>query len=149
VQRVDFHVLPGTEARERLKYACRVVETAYLAGQRVLVWFDEPAELSTFDTLLWTFADRSFVPHEVLAGEPDWDEAPVWLGSAQPPQGDCDVLVNLAATVPAVARHAARVIEIIDGNEACRSAGRTRFRSYRDRGTEPVTHTIGGPTPAP
>ena len=42
-QRVDFYVLAGSEARTRLKVACRIAEKAYLAGQRVFVWLDEPA----------------------------------------------------------------------------------------------------------
>jgi DNA polymerase IIIc chi subunit len=66
-QRVDFYVLPGTEERARLKLACRIAEQAYLAGQRVFVWLDEPASCERFDELLWTFADRSFVPHELYA----------------------------------------------------------------------------------
>jgi DNA polymerase-3 subunit chi len=147
VERVDFHVLSGGEPRERLKYACRVVEKAYLGDQRVLVWLDTPAELAEFDELLWNFADRSFVPHEVLATEPDWDEAPVWLGGTRPTQSDCDVLVNLAVSVPAAAERARRVIEIIDADADRRRLGRERFRAYRARGIEPATHTIGGAAP--
>jgi DNA polymerase-3 subunit chi len=147
VQRVDFHVLAGAEPRERLKYACRVVEKAYLADQRVLVWLDTPADLAAFDELLWNFGDRSFVPHEILATEPDWEEAPVWLGGARPVQSDCDVLLNLAAAVPPAAERAQRVIEIIDADEERRRLGRARFRAYRERGVEPATHTIGAGAP--
>jgi DNA polymerase-3 subunit chi len=149
VQRVDFHVLSGADPRERLKHACRVVEKAYLADQRVLVWFDTPAELAAFDELLWNFGDRSFVPHETLATGPDWEEAPVWLGSAPRAAADCDLLVNLASAVPPAAQLAPRVIEVIDADEERRRSGRTRFRAYRERGVEPATHTIGGGDPTP
>jgi DNA polymerase-3 subunit chi len=147
VQRVDFHVLAGAEPRERLRYACRVVEKAYLAEQRVLVWLDTPEELAGFDELLWSFGDRSFVPHEILAAEPDWDEAPVWLGNGRPVASDCDVLVNLAAAVPPAAERAQRVIEVVDADAERRRAGRARFRVYRERGVEPATHTIGAVGP--
>ena len=143
MQRVDFHVLPSAETRERLHYACRVVEKAYLAGQRVLVWFDGVVDLQTFDEMLWTYSAGSFVPHEVLAGEPDWEDAPVWLGAAHPAPSACDVLINLAAAIPPAADRAQRVIEIIDADDGRRQAGRARFRGYRERGVEPVTHTIG------
>jgi DNA polymerase-3 subunit chi len=143
VPRVDFHVLSGAEARERLRYACRVVEKAYLADQRVLVWCDSPEELAAFDELLWNFGDRSFVPHEVLAQAPDWEEAPVWLGEPRAPATDCDVLLNLASTVPVAAAQAQRVIDIVDGDAARRRSGRERFRTWRERGVEPSTHTIG------
>ena len=144
MQRVDFHVLPGSDARERLRHACRVVEKACLADQRVLVWFDVDEELAAFDELLWNFGDRSFVPHEVLAAAPDWDEAPVWLAGPRAAGAECDVLVNLAAAVPAATAQAQRVIEIVDADAGRRQAGRERFRVYRERGVEPATHTIGG-----
>ncbi len=144
MQRVDFHVLPGADARERLRYACRVVEKACLAEQRVLVCFDSDAELAAFDELLWNFGDRSFVPHEVLAGAPEWDEAPVWLAGPRAAAAGSDVLLNLATAVPPAAAEAQRIIEIIDADAGRRGAGRERFRLYRERGVEPVTHTIGG-----
>ncbi|MFO1399899.1 MAG: DNA polymerase III subunit chi [Steroidobacteraceae bacterium] len=143
MQRVDFHVLGGADARERLRYACRVVEKACLAEQRVLAWFDTDEELAAFDELLWSFGDRSFVPHEVLDGAPDWDAAPAWLGGPRAAAAECDVLLNLASTVPAAAAQAQRVIEIVDADEARRRAGRERFRLWRERGVEPATHTIG------
>src|SRR5262245_31182871 len=74
-QQVEFFVLEDLSGGARLRCACRIVEKAYLASQRVLVWHTDPEELRAFDELLWTFADRSFVPHEMLGtGTP---EAPV------------------------------------------------------------------------
>ena len=34
------------------------------------------------------------------------------------------------------------VVEIIDGQETSRQAGRKRFKQYREMGLEPVTHQI-------
>ena len=59
---VDFYVTDAA-GDARLQLACRVTEKAYLAGLRVLVWWRAEGELGRFDELLWTFADRSFVPH--------------------------------------------------------------------------------------
>ena len=80
VQRVEFYVLPGTEERERLKFACRVAQKAYLAGQRVFVWLDDAAQLERFDELLWTFVDRGFVPHEIYVTAQQWQDTPVLCG---------------------------------------------------------------------
>ncbi len=141
---VDFYVLPGSDARARLRLACRLAEKAYLASARVLVWSDDAAELAAFDELLWTFADRSFVPHEPFQGAQAWNEVPVLLsGPAEPGGGAAfEVLLNLGRTVPAVAADAARVLEIIDADEARRQAGRARFRAYREQGLAPQTHHI-------
>jgi DNA polymerase III subunit chi len=139
--RVDFYVTEDVSPRARLRTACRVVEKAYLAGQTVLVWHTEVEELREFDELLWTFSDGSFVPHEPLTAG-GFDSAPVLLSAGTPPPGSVDVLVNLAADVPACASVAQRVAEFIDGDPDRRQAGRARFRAYKDRGLQPATHTL-------
>jgi DNA polymerase-3 subunit chi len=143
-QRVDFYVLAGQDARARLKFACRLTERAALAGERVFVWADEPAELERFDELLWTFADRSFVPHEIFGDVQQWHDAPVLLGGGALPAQPYELLINLSATVPAQADAAARIVEIIDADEGRRSAGRLRFRAYRAAGLNPETHHVAG-----
>jgi DNA polymerase-3 subunit chi len=140
--RVDFYVLSGTETRARLKFACRIAETAYLAGQRVFVWLDDAAELQSFDDLLWTFADRSFVPHEIYGDAGQWQDTPVLLGWQAQPQQPFDVLLNLGSEVPAAAACAARIAEIVDAEEPRRRAGRNRFRHYRELGLAPQTHNV-------
>jgi DNA polymerase-3 subunit chi len=140
--RVDFYVLAGSEARTRLKLACRIAEKAYLADQRVFVWLNDAAELQSFDELLWTFADRSFVPHEIYSDAEQWQHTPVLLGCEAQPQQPFDVLLNLGTEVPAAAARAGRIAEIVDAEEPRRRAGRNRFRHYRELGLAPETHNI-------
>lgn len=148
MERVDFYVLAGTDERERWKFACRVIDKAFEAEQRVLVWLEDAEAIARFDDLLWTFAQDSFVPHEPLGAESDWDEAPVLLTcpgarnagliEATPP----DVIVNLAASIPPARKSAKQIIEIIDAEVARRDAGRARFRQYRAEGVQPDTHNV-------
>ena len=140
--RVDFYVLSGIEERPRLKVGCRLAERAYLAGERVFVWLDGPHSLERFDDLLWTFADRSFVPHEIFQSAAQWQDTPVLVGCDAQPQQSYGVLINLGNTIPAAAAHAASIAEVIDAHEERRQAGRTRFRQYRDRGIAPATHNL-------
>ncbi len=142
--RADFYVLEQTAPEARLRLACRVAEKAYLAGQSVLVWHGDRAELERFEALLWTFADTSFVPHEWLG---DAGEAPVRLSAGGAPAGAVGVLINLetAPEPPPWAGQAERVAEIIDGEPARREAGRARFRAYRELGYELQTHNLGAP----
>ncbi|MGQ0836189.1 MAG: DNA polymerase III subunit chi [Gammaproteobacteria bacterium] len=142
--RVDFYVLEEPSATGRLRLACRLAEKAYLAGQAVLIWDTDSAELSELDEMLWTFADRSFVPHETLLSVAVAPESPVLLSAGVVPERPLDVLINLAAEVPACFAHVERVADIIDGDDARRRAGRARFRAYRDLGLQPETHTIRG-----
>jgi DNA polymerase-3 subunit chi len=140
---VAFHLLPSSDDRTRLKFACRLTERAYLAGEQVFVALSDAAQLQQFDDLLWTFADRSFVPHEAYRDDQQWLETPVLLGCAPPqPQQAFDLLVNLGEEIPAAFALARRVSEIVDGNEPRRRAGRLRYRGYRDQGVTPQTHNI-------
>jgi len=139
---VEFYVLPGTDERARLKMACRLAEKAYLAGQQVFVALEDQAQMQLFNDMLWTFADRSFVPHEPYRDDQQWQDTPVLLSCSAQPQQTFDLLLNLTGTVPSAATLAARVTEIIDADEPRRRAGRVRFRQYRDQGFTPETHNI-------
>lgn len=140
--RVEFYVLSGTDESERMRYGCRLIEQAYLAGSRVFVWSDDPQGLERFDELLWTFADRSFVPHESGADPSCWSETPVLLGSEIPEGKPFDLLVNLGQMAPPTTAAAQRIVELVDADEERRRAGRNRFRQYRDRGLAPETHNV-------
>lgn len=141
--RVDFYVLESSDARERLKFACRVIDKAFEAEQRVLVCLDTAAEAASFDDLLWTYAQDSFVPHELLTAESDWEETPVLISSGAQPQTAPDVIVNLGQALPAGAQAANTIIEVIDADAARRTAGRARYKQYKDLGVEPTTHKLG------
>jgi len=143
VERADFYVLEGTDSRARWRFACQEIEKAFLAEERVLVWLDSDAEVAAFDDLLWTFADRSFIPHEPLGADSDWEESPVLLSAGREPATAPQVIVNLAAAVPPGLERVTRVVEIVDADPARRQAGRLRFKDYRTLGVEPVTHKPG------
>lgn len=148
MERVDFYVLAGHDERERLRFACRVLDKAFEAEQRVLVWLDDAAAVKLFDDLLWTFAQDSFVPHEPLGAESDWEESPVLLSCPGARAGTLlerappDVVLNVASSIPPARQGARQVIEVIDADPARREAGRARFRQYRAEGVEPTTQTV-------
>ena len=140
---VDFYVTDATDGKARLQLACRVAEKAYLAGLRVLVWCRAADELARFDELLWTFADRSFVPHETLAASDAPVGSPVILSTGIEPVDLPDAVLNLDTDIPPIALRTPRVFEFIDGEATRRFAGRERFRRYREQGLDPNTHKVG------
>ena len=96
------------------------------------------AETAEFDELLWTFADRSFVPHCHLAGRPDAVVAtPVLVGSSSLPASHRDVLINLAADAPADFSALLVSARWSAADEDAKQAGRQRWRTYRDAGCTP------------
>src|SRR5580658_7386481 len=90
--RVDFYILEGTSPSGRLKLACKLAEKAYLASQTVLVWGTDPAELRSFDEMLWTFNDGSFVPHEALPASGSLSDTPVLLSSGVALSANVDII---------------------------------------------------------
>jgi DNA polymerase III subunit chi len=143
---VDFYVLPGDEPAARLRFACRLVEKAWLKRHRVRVQLDPGGDLEAFDQMLWTFSDRSFVPHR-RAGIDDRapSAAPPSVVIADTPDADAadgDIVVNLAAGVPPAFESYGRIAEVIDAQAERRQGGRERFRFYRDRGILPTTHDM-------
>ena len=143
---VDFYVLPGSDDGARLRFACRLAEKAWAKRHRVRVQL-ERGEIDAFDQMLWTFSDRSFVPHR-RAGAPDdtpagAPPAVVIADDAEPDDADGDVLINLAGSGQAAPERWARIAEVVDGDATRRQGGRERYRAYRDRGIELKTHEMG------
>ncbi len=140
---IRFYTLNATGGSGRLRHACLLTEQAYLAGERVLVWCDDAAQMDQFDQLLWTFNDRAFVPHEPLADDPaSADTPPVQLHGgdrldARILDAGFSTLINLHSAPAAEVLRFDRVIEVIDGDPATRDAGRKRFRFYREAGASP------------
>ena len=146
--KVDFYVLAGSAPDARLRFACRLAEKAWLRRHRVRVQLEPGGELEAFDRMLWTYSDRSFVPHR-RAGAPD--DAPatappavVLADTGAADEADGDVLINLAAGLPPALERWSRIAEVVDADAGRRQVGRERFRAYRGRGLEPVTHEMGG-----
>lgn len=140
--RIDFYVLEQAGPEARLRFACRLAEKAMKHQHQVHALTADEAVAHDLDELLWTFRAESFVPHAI--GTPDAAQAvPVTIGcdpAAVPPQSE--LLINLTPSVPACFEGFQRIAEIIDGSQAGRSAGRERFRFYRDNGFDPQTHHI-------
>jgi DNA polymerase-3 subunit chi len=140
--RVDFYIVPASGPGERLRVACRIAEKAYHSDLRVVLVAPDEDERRSLDELLWTFAEGSFVPHERSDRGLDTSEVPVVLSDGAEPPGRIDVIINLGESIPAFLERTGRIAEVVDGDERRRSAGRARFRIYRERGLEPATHNL-------
>ncbi len=131
--RIDFYILDEGGRSDRFHLACRITEKAWSSGHRVLIHTASLQDARYLDSLLWTFRERSFIPHGIL-GEAEPEANPVLIGHGTDAGDEEDVLVNLAPSVPEFFSKFERVIEPVDGDAGMRNASRERYRFYRDRG---------------
>jgi DNA polymerase-3 subunit chi len=157
-ERVDFYVLKSSTAKQRWTFACRLTEKAYLRDLKVVLFGDTLAEVEAIDELLWTFSERSFVPHDLDRGRSSGAPARAAAGSAPAVQltpdldsvESADLLVNMSARLPARLERFARIAEIIDADDERRRLGRERFKAYRHLKLAVETHQLddaSGATP--
>ena len=154
-ERVDFYVLKSSTAKQRWTFACRLTEKAYLRDLKVVLLGDTLAEVEAIDALLWTFSERSFVPHDIHRGRPSAAASPAAAAPASPAPaaavqltqdldsvGSADLLVNVGTRLPVRLDRFARVAEIIDADDERRRLGRERFKAYRELKLAVETHQL-------
>ncbi len=125
--RVDFYILPDVDQLAKQRFGCRLAHKAVLAGLRVHVRTDAPAEV---DDLMWDYPPQRFLPHATLADASG--EEPVTIGAGDETPDRADVLVNLADDILPRRTGFARVAEVVLSTE--RAAGRAKYRRYRELG---------------
>jgi len=144
VTRIDFYILERPASDARLLLACRLAEKAVEQNYEVLINAASESESLRLDELLWTFSQGSFLPHRLLGSAGSAVEGEhVMIGCGlEPTQDRTDVLINLAPAVPPFFSRFERVAEVVGAEDENKSAGRERFRYYRDRGYELQTHQV-------
>ena len=142
-ERVDFYILKSSTPKQRWTFACRLTEKAYLRDLKVVLLGDTPAEVEAIDALLWTFSERSFVPHDIhRTATAAGSAAAVQLTQDLDFVESADLLVNVSMRLPARLDRFARVAEIIDADDERRRLGRERFKVYRELKLAVETHQL-------
>lgn len=140
--RVDFYLLSQDQPVDRDRFICRLTEKAFRLGHRVFLQSDSPEHARRLDEMLWSFRDRSFVPHGLardVDGDPDF---PVAIGDDITPEGQYDLLINCADEIPDFFSRFERVAEPVINEETAKARGRDRYRFYRDRGYPLEMHKL-------
>ena len=135
---IDFYFNAG----DRLEVACRLAGKALQQKKRVLIYAPQPELATKIDRLLWTSQAVSFLPH-CPAHDPLAAETPLLIAfDDSVPAHPCEILLNLAADCPPFFERHERLLEIVAQDDEARSAGRARFKFYRDRGYEIRNHDL-------
>ena len=141
--RVDFYVTKESTPQFALRTACRIAEKAFSAGHRIHIRLKSNEDCEKLDALLWTFRDRSFIPHEISSSP--IENCPVTVSTEISPEigdGHPDMLLNIADEIPENFKQYQRIAEIIDSKPESIHAGRERYRFYRKSGLDPHHHEV-------
>ena len=140
---VTFYVLSDAGPDAHLRQACRIAEDAASQELRIFVRVADEALAKRIDDLLWTFGDKSFLPHEIATStSPSHDRVRILIGSGDAPAQYRDLLINLGGDAPAQLDSFQRVAEFVPADEERKRQARARFKAYRDSGIEPVTQNV-------
>ena len=99
-------------------------------GQRAVLMAGSPERVEALAHWLWTFEDRSFLPHGT-ARDGMAERQPIWLTAEdENPNGAAALFLTDGATSAAVDRFEL-CVEVFDGNDpAAVAAARTRWAAY-------------------
>ena len=141
--RVAFHVLSAGPHDARLRYACRLAEESVEQGVRVYLLTASHSDTQRVDDLLWTYNDRSFLPHEVFSGAPPSHErVMIMLGEQPAPPSHRSLLINLTEATPADLEAYAEIAEIVDVDPERKRTARDRYKQYREHGCAPESKNV-------
>lgn len=137
--RISFY----THAENKLTVARQLITKAWSQKLNVLVYAPEHAIAREVDRLLWAQPALSFIPH-CLDNSPVAAVTPILIGSRMEALARADVIINLDQAPPSVFSRFDRLLEIVTLEETDLMAGRQRYRHYKERGYDLVTHDMQG-----
>jgi len=130
--RIDFYF----NAPDKLAVAARLVQKAYAARARLLIFSRDTQVMGVLDRKLWEIPATGFLPH-CRASDVAAAETPVLLTSDPEALPHHDVLLNLDDERHANFSRFERVLEVVSrDDEEDRARARARFKFYKDRGYE-------------
>lgn len=113
-----------------------LLEKALAAGKRAVVMLGSEERVEAIDNLLWTYNDRSFLPHG-SARDGFASEQPVWLTQADENPNGAQILVLADGARSSHVGEFERCFELLDGNDpAAVGAARLRWKAYEEAGHE-------------
>ena len=130
---VTFHF----NCPDRVVHAARLVRKAHRQAMRVTV-LGQATDLDKLDRLLWTADPLDFVAHLLVrpgsAPAASLAETPIWLVERLADAPAWRTLIHLGDEMPEDVQRFDRIAEIVPASEPGRSAGRQRWRHYREAG---------------
>ena len=111
-----------------------LIEKALAAGKRAVVMLGSKERVEAIDNLLWTYDERSFLPHG-SAQDGFAADQPVWLADTDENPNGAQILILADGASSARLAEFERCLELFDGNDAdAVKAARARWKAYSAAG---------------
>ncbi len=135
---INFYLINALSTEQMLLAACQLTEKVFRQKRRIYLCTASEDNLHVLDSMLWTYRDDSFLPHQLWCGdEMSASEAAILLGhSDSPAPPELDVLINLMPGVPVFYQQFQQVLELIPQEPIARQAARERYKYYKSQGCE-------------
>jgi DNA polymerase-3 subunit chi len=132
---IRFYHLTSTTLDRALS---RILEKALAGGQRAVVVAGSRERAKALDGQLWTYEERSFLPHGLApaSGEDEFAaDQPIWLTTQVENPNRAGLLVLLDGQTVDTPEDWKLVCEIFDGNDAdAVTAARARWKALKEGG---------------
>ncbi len=113
--RVDFYHLQKSSLDQVLPKLC---EKAYASGKRIKIFLGVAERVDFINTLLWTYADESFLPH---GSKKDGfiEDQPIFISAQKDNENHAELLILADGAVLPIEelKTYERVLNIFDGND--------------------------------
>ena len=137
-------VLFYANAPDKLRTACQLSSRALELKRRVMILTPEASVTERLSQMLWNTPSTGFFPH-CRANDRLAPVTPIIVDHVTDPVVHEDVLINLGDEMPSFFSRFQRLVEVVTEEESDRALARDRYRFYRDRGYEIVTHDLARP----
>jgi DNA polymerase-3 subunit chi len=131
VTEIGFYHLTRSPHEQALP---RLLERAMAAGHRAVVLAGSTERVEALNALLWTYAERSWLPH---GGARDGfaEDQPIWLAAQEENPNGGDLLFMLDGVEPGFVASFARAFDLFDGgDEEAVAAARRRWSAWKAAG---------------
>jgi DNA polymerase-3 subunit chi len=135
--RIDFYVLQSTSVQDRLQFAARLLEKAWLQNCNAVLLAPDSATADALDSLLWQFKPESFIPHSRVDVS-----APIVISTDPGLLPLRELLVNLGPVMPTEVERFQRLAEIVIQIPEVLEPTRARYSRYREMGYTVNTHKL-------
>jgi DNA polymerase-3 subunit chi len=131
VAEIRFYHLRATTLERALPL---ILEKLLALGERVVVVAGSPERVEALNAMLWTYSDRSFLPHG-SARDGFAEDQPIWLTTVEENPNGAAVLVLTDGATAADIGAWKSAVEIFDGgDETAVTAARERWKAYKAAG---------------